>query len=351
MRLAQEEHAQPGLADTAADGQGQLALQQHSVEGQLPTLLAAGGGQLLVQSGGVHPDTHGGQFKSPLQHRVPHQNIPVEAPVVIVWGPAVVGLARLQGAADAHEEGHWMLPYPGILPFLGAALRPAVLQLLGGDKGDLLLHQGQSGELGKHREEGALGLPHGGNDGVHRLPQIGLVPVPGGDHLLPVPLIHVDRVEVVQLLIPADGVHVGIQALTHGELVAVQGHALPLGQGVYHLGVPPNGGYVKGDGALHPVEIVVQAGGCLHEQRGGHPAQMQRTAQGVLKQAVEQTDGLLGIVQVQAGGVPLGDNSLKHKAGSFSGDMDITLLHYTGKACRGQGRSWKSTVAHRRYIN
>ena len=42
MGLAQEEHAQPGLADAAADGQGQLALQQQLVEGQLPPVVAPG---------------------------------------------------------------------------------------------------------------------------------------------------------------------------------------------------------------------------------------------------------------------------------------------------------------------
>ena len=38
--------------------------------------------------------------------------------------------------------------------------------------------------------------------------------------------------------------------------------------------------------------------------------QVEGAAQGVLKQALEQADGLLGVVQVQAGGVPLGDDGL-----------------------------------------
>ena len=92
--------------------------------------------------------------------------------------------------------------------------------------------------------------------------------------------------EIIQLLIPADGVHVGVQPLAHGELVAVQGHALPLGQGVDHLGVPARVGHVEGHGPLHAVQIVVQAGGRLHKQGGGHPAQVERTAQIVLKQAL-----------------------------------------------------------------
>ena len=46
----------------------------------------------------------------------------------------------------------------------------------------------------------------------------------------PVPLVHIDGVEVVQLLVPADGVHVAVQALAHAEAVVLQGLALPLCQ-------------------------------------------------------------------------------------------------------------------------
>ena len=92
----------------------------------------------------------------------------------------------------------------------------------------------------------------------------------------------------------------------------VQGHALPLGQGVDHLGVPPGGGDVEGDGPLHAAQVVVQASGRLHEERRGHPAQVERTAQRVLKEALQESDGLLGVVEIQAGGVPLGNIGLIH---------------------------------------
>ena len=312
MGLAQEDHAQPGLADAAPHGQGQLARQQHPVEGELPAAVAAGQGQLPVQGGRVHPDAHGGDLEGPLQHRVPQQDVPVQRPVVIVGGPAVVGPARLQLAADAHEEGGGVVLHPGVLPLLGGQVGPAVLQLLGGDEGHLGVHQGQGGELRVHRPDGGLGVGHRLDDGAHRLLQKGLVPVPGGDDLLPVPLVHVHRVEIVQLLVPADGVHVGVQPLAHRELIAVQGHALPLGQGVDHLGLPPGEGDVEGDRALHSVQVVVEAAGRLHKQGGGHPAQAQGPPEGVGEQPLEQADGLLGVVQIQTGGVPLGDDGLFH---------------------------------------
>ena len=52
--LAQQEHAQAGLADAAADGEGQLALQQQLVEGKLPPCLAPGEGSKARSSTGFH---------------------------------------------------------------------------------------------------------------------------------------------------------------------------------------------------------------------------------------------------------------------------------------------------------
>ena len=86
--LAQQEHGQTGLADAAADGEGELVLQQQLVEGEFPAVVAAGGFQLPVQGGGVHPDAHGGELNGPAQQVIPQKNVPVEGPVVVVRGPS-----------------------------------------------------------------------------------------------------------------------------------------------------------------------------------------------------------------------------------------------------------------------
>ena len=314
MGLAQEQHGQPGLADAAAHGQGELAVQEHLVEGQLPALVAAGQGELLVQGLGAHPDAHGGQLDGLAVDAVPAQQVAVQVPVVVVGGPAVVGLARLQLAADAHEEGHRVLLHKGVLPLLGGKVGVAVLQLLGGDEGDLLRDLGQDGQLGEHGAQEGLGVPQGPHNGADSLLQVLCVPVLLGDDLLPVPLVHIGGVEVVQILVPADGVHIGVQALARVELVTLQGQALPLGQGVDHHGGVVHPPDVKGHRALHAVQVVVQAGGGRHEQGGGHPVEAQGPAEPVLEQALEQADGLLGLIDAEQGGIPLGDGSLSHSA-------------------------------------
>lgn len=149
MGLAQQKHGQTGLADAAADGQGQLVGQEHLVEGQLTAVVAAGDGQLAVQGGGVHADAHGGELNGPVQGLVPEEDVAVQGPVVVVGGAAVVGLAGLQSAADLHEEGGGVVLDPVVLPLLGGGVGPQVLQLLAGDEGDVPLDLRQDAQLGE----------------------------------------------------------------------------------------------------------------------------------------------------------------------------------------------------------
>ena len=244
------------MADTAADGQRQLALQQHFVEGQLAALLAAALFQLVAHGDLVHTDAHGGDLKATLQHVVPHKDIAVEGPIVIVRGAAVVGLAgALEVVADLHEEHGMVLLTNGVLPLSGGLIGPAVLQLLGGDEIDLPVQLGV--QAGESDLQGVIGLAYGAHDSANGLAQVVLVAVLPGDDLLPVPLIHIDGVGVIHFLIAADGIHVGEQALAHIELVFLQRQALPLSQRMDYLGVRTNIGDVEGDGALDTVEVIV----------------------------------------------------------------------------------------------
>ena len=206
----------------------------------------------------------------------------------------------------------------GVFPLLGSLVRPAVLQLLGGDEVHLPVQLYP--QAGEGHVQCFAGLAHGGDDGPDGGLQIRLVPVLPGDDLLPVPLVHIDGVDVVQIvLIPADGVHIGVQALAHVEAVALQGQALPLGQGVDHLGVLAHAGDIEPDGTLRAVQVVVQAGVGGYEQGGGHPAQIQGVGKIGLKGFFDKGDGPLQLIIRQGGLVALGDHKIAHrKAPSFS---------------------------------
>ena len=112
-------------------------------------------------------------------------------------------------------------------------------------------------------------------DGFHRLVdrfdgrfQEVQVALFGAHRAFPVPLVDVERVDVVQLLVGADGVHVGVQPVSRGDLVGPQFHAFPFGQRVHHLG--PAVAQIadrERHGALHAVQVVVDARARKDEQR------------------------------------------------------------------------------------
>ena len=281
------------------------------MEGQVCALLAASELQLPCEGLGVDAHAHGGDFEGAAEHIVPEEDIAVERPVVVIGRAAIVGLAGLQLAADLHDERGLCLFQIGALALGGIGdVGEHVLQLLGGDGGHVAAELDvDAGILAvqavAHVADALHDLP---GDALQRI-QRAILPA---DDLLPVPLIHVDGVQVVQRFVPADGVHIGIDALAHAEVVLLQGEALPLGQRVHHLALLAHGGHVEGDGALVAVEVVVQTGGLLDEQRCGHPAQVQRVGQLLLEVVLDEFNGHLHVVHAQRRAVALGNVNLVH---------------------------------------
>ena len=294
--FAQQEHTQTALTDAAAHAQGQSAVQDALVEGEGQAVFAVQLRALAAHGGLVHADAHAGQLHGLLEGLVPEHQVAVQGPVVVVRGAAVVGLAAFQFAADADDDGGGMLFDEGVLSLLAGESGVEVLQLLGGDEGHVPV-QIQL-DLGVHAFDGR----EGGADGVDdvRDGPLQLVNGPhiGGDDLLPIPLVHIDGVQGVRLLVPADGVHVGPQARVGLEAVFAQGLALPLGQGMDHLGAldTGNAGNIKGNGALDAAQIVVQARGRVHEQGSGGAHQVQTAAQLELEGLLDEADGALGLI-------------------------------------------------------
>ena len=62
-----------------------------------------------------------------------------------------------------------MVLHKGVLPLLGGLAGEQVLQLLGGNEGNVVRHQGQNIQLREHGAQEGLGLTQGVDDGPHRL--------------------------------------------------------------------------------------------------------------------------------------------------------------------------------------
>ena len=226
------------------------------MEGQLPPVIAAGQLQLPVQSLGIHTDTHRGDLQGAGQHLVPKEDITVELPIVVVRRAAIVGLTGTKRTADLQDAGGRMLLHKGIFSAVAVQFGIQILQLLGSHKGDLPAELGM--QLGIAHLQPVIGIANRRNDGTNDELQIIEIPVFPGDDLLPVPLVYIDGMDIIQILVPADGIHVGIEAVSHAETVALQGQPLPLGQGMHHLGILAHGGNIEADRPLITVEIVIQ---------------------------------------------------------------------------------------------
>ena len=136
---------------------------------------------------------------------------------------------------------------------------------------------GQEGlDLGICLADVILGTQYGAIDALHDAPEILHRALSIGHHTLPVPLIDIERVQVVQLLVSADGVHIGDDAVALGHLVLSQRHTLPLCKRVYHLGLSLGHIlYGKCHGALRSAQVVVHAESLQHKERCRHTAQAQ----------------------------------------------------------------------------
>ena len=79
-----------------------------------------------------------------------------------------------------------------------------------------------------------------------------------------------------------------------------------------HLALCAHVGDVEAHGALHAVQVVVQARAAVHEQGGGDPVEVQADRQVVLEVRVDQLDGPLELVVRQGHPVVLGNGEFTH---------------------------------------
>ena len=216
-----------------------------------------------------------------------------------------------------------MLFHIGIFPLGGGQLRIQILQLLGGNKMDIPAQSDP--KLGITDVQPVVGVADGPYNGLYNELQIVQIPVFPGNDLFPVPLVHINGVDVVQLLIPANGVHIRIQAVSDGKVVPFQGQPLPLGQGVDHLGILLNGGNIKADRPLVAVQVVVQSGILRDEQRRRDPLQVQGAGKLLLKGLFDIGNGPLGVIGIQGGGVVLRDHNGAHSFRRFLSNFALCI--------------------------
>ena len=114
------------------------------------------------------------------------------------------------------------------------------------------------------------------------------------DRLLPVPLVDVDRMQVVEFLVAADGVHIGVNTVPRADPVAADRHALPLSQRLHNFRLMLF--HIKNrkiNRSFHAVQVVVQTALGQYDQRSADTAQVQAVSDFLLKIILDLFDRAL----------------------------------------------------------
>ena len=224
-----------------------------------------------------------------------------------------MGLTGLERAADLHDEDRAVFFGGRVLPLLGGEGGVFVLELLARNEGDLFRQVAfEAGELvGK----GLLRLAERLHDLAHGILQRFGAPLFAGDDLLPVPLVDVDRVEIVEHLVTADGVHIGVKPGAGREAVARERETLPFRQRVDDLHVGAEVEDIELHRPFDAVEVVVEAGLGLYEEGRGHTRQFEAARELPLKGVLRQLDGDLSLHNVQLGKIVLRQGEVSHRHG------------------------------------
>ena len=165
----------------------------------------------------VHANPHARHLESVSEHRIPQQQVAVQpvvtlfvrrTPVVVIRGAAVMRLAVRKGRADPDHEYGAVSPYDLVLALFRFFAGIQVEQLLRMDEMDLL---GQRrNQLRELDVQFVFGHFDRLVDTAHRLFQESDVALFARDHLLPIPLVDVQRMDIVQLFVRTQRVHIGI---------------------------------------------------------------------------------------------------------------------------------------------
>ena len=179
-----------------------------------------------------------------------------------------------ESAADTHYEYRPVFPGNPVFPLLWGQSRITLPQLFRMDEQQAVFRWQHGGYPGIHFADHVFRPYQRCIDAPDNPFEKGYVPVTGGNDTLPVPLVHIQGMQVPQILIRTDGIHVGIDTVSRLYPVFGKGKPFPLGKRMHHFRLRfIHILYPERHGPLHSVQVIVDAHSLEHEQWGGYPPQ------------------------------------------------------------------------------
>ena len=222
-----------------------------------------------------------------------------------------MGLAVAERTADADDEHRALLAHDGVFTLFGRERGIKLAQRFGVNEGDF--GRQLRLELRETLAHQILGALYRGIDRTNHFLQEFHRAIFGANHAFPVPLIDIERVDVTQFLVGADGIHVGVNAVAGLHAIFGEGEALPLGQRMHHLGTGVAEVFDREiHGAFLAAQVVVDAQTAQHKQRSGDATKTKCRRKIVGKELFDDFNALLGGVHVEQRTIVANGNEIAH---------------------------------------
>ncbi len=112
------------------------------------------------------------------------------------------------------------------------------------------------------------------------------------DGLFPVPLVHIQGVDIVKFLVGTDGVHVGVQSESGVDIVNPELHSFPLCKRVDDFGsAVAKRFHGESHRTLRAVQVIVKSRSGEHEKRSSDAPEIQRRGKFLLEILFDSLDG------------------------------------------------------------
>jgi hypothetical protein len=198
--------------------------------------------------------------------------------------------------ADADDEHRPLFPTDLVLALARRKLRVAPPELFAVDE---MNHRGQerAGQRRVVRANLPLELPDRPVDAADDLFQERHRSVLRADHAFPIPLIDIERVQVVEDLVGPDRVHVRVEPLARRKPIVGERHAFPFGQRLHDLPLFLHRLDRETRGLLDAIQVIVDPGVAQHDERRRHPGEIEGPGQISLEQILDEFDGFLALAQ------------------------------------------------------
>ena len=230
----------------------------------------------------IHPYAHRRNLERATEHVVIEHYVSVKRPVVVIGRSAVVFFAVAHFAAYLHYEHGFLFLRYCVFTFLNAHSGIPFKQFLRRDKIHVSADSERDGRI--NRVERFFGIGNRTHDFNHRFFEKFRVSVRSRNYFFPIPLVHEHRMQIIDVIVAAYGVHIGINSLSGFVTVFAERGAFPFRKALYDFRVHSgNFLYGESDFSFHAVEVVVYSACFGHEKGSGYSVEIKRGGKFFLK--------------------------------------------------------------------